>query len=144
MLTTHLTHPGLLSALAAAGHGSSVLIADGNYPFATAHGPNARVVHLNVRPGLVSATDALAAITTAISVESAVVMAPGGDLLPVHLEYQRLLGPQVPLAILERFSFYDACRGSDLAVLVATGEERLYANLLLTIGVAGHAGSEQG
>ncbi len=37
---------------------------------------------------------------------------------------------------MERFEFYDACRGNDLALLVATGEDRIYANLLLTIGVA--------
>jgi L-fucose mutarotase len=30
--------------------------------------------------------------------------------------------------------FYAECRQSDLAVCVATGDDRLYANLLLTIG----------
>lgn len=135
MLTTALTHPPLLAALAAAGHGSKVLIADSNYPRATAHGPNARLVHLNLTRGLVNGTDTLQAILSAIVVESAAVMAPADDLLPVHEEYAALLGADVPLAIMERFAFYEACRGSDLAVLVATGEDRIYANLLLTIGV---------
>jgi L-fucose mutarotase len=46
------------------------------------------------------------------------------------------LGADVPVAIMERFAFYEECRGNDLALLVATGEDRIYANLLLTVGVA--------
>ena len=38
------------------------------------------------------------------------------------------------LAALGRLDFYAACRGSDLALCVATGDDRLYANVLLTIG----------
>jgi L-fucose mutarotase/ribose pyranase (RbsD/FucU family) len=33
-----------------------------------------------------------------------------------------------------RLDFYAACREPDLAVCVATGDARLYANVLLTIG----------
>jgi L-fucose mutarotase len=43
-------------------------------------------------------------------------------------------GPAVPLRSLERFEFYAACREPDLAVCVATGDDRLYANILLTVG----------
>ena len=39
MLKTRLLHPEILNALARAGHGSRVLIADGNYPFATEAAP---------------------------------------------------------------------------------------------------------
>lgn len=35
MLKTELLHPEVLEALGTSGHGSRVLIADGNYPFAT-------------------------------------------------------------------------------------------------------------
>jgi L-fucose mutarotase/ribose pyranase (RbsD/FucU family) len=35
VLRTRLLHPEILAALAGAGHGSRVLIADGNYPFST-------------------------------------------------------------------------------------------------------------
>ena len=142
MLTTYLTHPPLLAALAAAGHGSKVLIADSNYPHATAHGPNAQVIHLNFTRGLVNGTDALKGIISVIPVESAAVMAPGEDFLEVHEEYKVLLGADVPVAIRERFAFYDACRSSDLAVLVATGEDRIYANLLLTVGVVSPTSAE--
>jgi L-fucose mutarotase len=45
-----------------------------------------------------------------------------------------LLGPATPLRELERFEFYAACREPDLAVCVAPGDDRLYANILLTVG----------
>ena len=39
MLKTKLTHPGILATLGCTGHGSMVLIADGNYPFSTHTNP---------------------------------------------------------------------------------------------------------
>ena len=47
----------------------------------------------------------------------------------------RTLLPGITLQALDRFSFYDAARGPDLALAIATGERRIYANILLTIGV---------
>ena len=35
----------------------------------------------------------------------------------------------------KRFEFYDAVRDPDTALVIATGEQRIYANILLTIGV---------
>jgi L-fucose mutarotase len=43
--------------------------------------------------------------------------------------------PEAPLQRLGRFQFYDMARGSDLALAISTGEQRIYANILLTIGV---------
>jgi L-fucose mutarotase len=43
--------------------------------------------------------------------------------------------PDVPLEPLKRFAFYDTACGPDLALAISTGEQRIYANLLLTIGV---------
>lgn len=43
MITGQLTHPRIISALAAAGHGATALIADGHYSAATAVGPNAEI-----------------------------------------------------------------------------------------------------
>ena len=56
MLDLPLIHPDILRVLGRAGHGSQVLIADGNYPFRTTLGPNAELVSLNLAPGIVSAT----------------------------------------------------------------------------------------
>jgi L-fucose mutarotase len=48
--------------------------------------------------------------------------------------YTELLGGQHPLQPAGRLDFYAACRQPDLAVCVATGDTRLYANVLLTVG----------
>ncbi len=66
MLKHELIHPRILAALGRAGHGSKVLLADGNFPFATKLGPNAELVELNLAPGVVSCTQALKALLTAI------------------------------------------------------------------------------
>ena len=46
MLKGKLIHPDILAALGQAGHGSRILIADGNYPFSTKLGPVAKLVSL--------------------------------------------------------------------------------------------------
>ena len=76
MLRSRLLHPEILEILGRAGHSSKILIADGNYPFATQLGPNARLVSLNLSPGVVSATQALEAIVSAVPIEEATVMEP--------------------------------------------------------------------
>jgi len=135
MLKTRLLHPGILEALGEAGHGSQVLIADGNYPLRTRSNDAARRVYLNLAPGLVSVTDVLGALVDAIPIEAARVMTPDdGDDPAIFADFRALLGA-IELGRLERFPFYDAARGADVALAIATGEQRLYANLLLTIGV---------
>lgn len=135
MLLSTLIHPQILEALAVAGHGSRVLIADGNYPFSTGASPAARLVFLNLAPGLVTVPDVLKVLITAIPIESAEVMVPA-DLAepPIFAEFRQLL-PALELKKLGRFDFYDAARSPDMALVIATGEQRIYANILLTIGV---------
>ena len=141
MLKSRLIHPELAGALAAAGHGAKVLLADGNYPLSTRTPPDAARVYLNLAPGVVSVTQALEVLLTAIPVEAAEVMVPADGPEPaVFGEFRRLLGAAgrggaPDLAPLEREAFYAAASAPDVAVAVATGEGRLYANLLLTIGV---------
>jgi D-ribose pyranose/furanose isomerase RbsD len=76
MLKSRLLHPEIQEVLGRAGHSSKILIADGNYPFATQLGPNARLVSLNLSPGLVNATQVLEAIVSAVPIEEATVMEP--------------------------------------------------------------------
>ena len=59
MLNGKLIHPQILSVLGKAGHGATILIADGNYPFVTSGGPHAEHVYLNLAPGMLTATDVL-------------------------------------------------------------------------------------
>jgi L-fucose mutarotase len=135
MLTTKLTHPGILGALGSMGHGSMVLIADGNFPFGTHTNPAVAHVYLNLRSGLVSATEVLEAVVSAIPVESAQVMQPNdGSTPPIFAEFSALL-PGHDLQRVERFAFYDLGRRSEVGLVIATGEARIYANILLTIGV---------
>ena len=136
MLKTALLHPEILEALGGAGHGSQVLIADGNYPCSTTAGPNARLVYLNLAPGLVTTTDVLKVLTSAIPIEAAHVMQTAdGSTPPIFAEFQQLLGDKPRLQPLERFAFYKSAREPTVCLAIATGEQRIYANILLTIGV---------
>jgi L-fucose mutarotase len=135
MLKTRLLHPEILRALGEAGHGAQVLIADGNYPLATRSNPGARRVFLNLAPGQLTVTDVLAVLAEAIPVEAAHVMGPDGGPQPsIYADFRTLL-PGVDLGRLSRFAFYDMASGPDTALAIATGEQRIYANILLTIGV---------
>lgn len=134
MILNSTTHPDLLAGLASAGHGSTILIADGNYPLSTATNPSAHKIYLNLRPGLIDALDALTAIVGAVPVEAAHVMDSGGPEPDIFEDFRASL-PHLTLSPLDRQAFYAAARGNDLAVAVATGEQRLFGNLLLTIGV---------
>ncbi|HVK02063.1 MAG TPA: RbsD/FucU family protein [Armatimonadaceae bacterium] len=135
MLKTTLLHPEISYALGAAGHGSKVLISDGNYPHTTGSNPAAEKVFLNLAPGLLTATDVLKVVASAIPVEKAEVMATAdGSEPPIFEEFRGLL-PGTTLDPLERFAFYDAASDPSVALVIATGEQRIYANILLTIGV---------
>ena len=136
MLKTKLLHPEILSALGKAGHGSRVLIADGNYPVATAANPLAARVFLNLAPGLVSATDVLRVLVDVIPIEGAAVMEPGSGKAPIIFrEFQSLLPKDIVIEPMARVIFYKAARREDTALVIATGEQRIFANILLTIGV---------
>jgi L-fucose mutarotase len=136
MLRTRLIHPEILGALAAAGHGSQVLISDGNFPHATATPASARRVYINLSPGRVTVTEVLEAIAATVPLEAAAVMRPHDAEAPAVLEeYRALLPAGTPVEVVERFAFYELARRPDVTLAVATGDQRLYANLLLTIGV---------
>jgi L-fucose mutarotase len=136
MLKTKLLHPEILAALGGAGHGTKVLIADGNFPFGTGANVNARRVYLNLAPGMVKVTDVLRVLVESIPIEAAQVMQPAtGDEPPIFDEFRALLPKELALQPLGRFEFYDTARLPDVALVIATGEQRIYANLLLTIGV---------
>jgi L-fucose mutarotase len=140
LLNYKLLHPELIAALAEAGHGAHVLIADGNYPFAVKINPSARRVYLNLAPDLLKVTDVLSVLVDAVPIEAARVMVPEhGDEPPIFREFRERL-PGVELQKLGRWEFYDAARSQDVTLLIATGERRIFANLLLTLGVVPPAG----
>ncbi|HOX27733.1 MAG TPA: RbsD/FucU family protein [bacterium] len=144
MLKTKLLQPDILRALAAAGHNSKVLIADGNYPISTTLGPRAVPVYMNLSPGVVSATEVLEAIAASVPIESAAVMLPRRsgpygmkNNPPIWAEFDKILkkhGNKVEIEELKIQEFYAMAAGPDVALSVATGERRIYANILLKIG----------
>lgn len=136
MLKQRLIHPDILEALASAGHGSKVVITDGHYPAATKLGENTAQVYLNLEPDKPTVTEVLDVLLTAIPVERAAVMVPdSGPEPPIFAEFRDLL-PGLPLTELGRFEFYDEASDSDVCLQIVSGETRIYANLLITLGVA--------
>ncbi|MBE2183543.1 MAG: RbsD or FucU transport [Anaerolineae bacterium] len=136
MLYGTLLHPEILSVLASAGHGSRVLIADGNYPFVTGSLPKVKIVYLNLAPGILTATDVLKVLIAAVPIETAHIMEPQSPPAPpIAREFRELLPESIPIRSLDRFAFYETVRSPDTALVIATGEQRVYANILLTIGV---------
>ena len=135
MLKSALLHPELLRALASAGHGSKLLIADSNYPFNTHKHHDATVVYLNLCPGKLLTTEVLQALVEEIPIESAEVCAPDGMSDPsIFVEYRTLL-PGRDIAKKARGNFFEHARSAECCLIIATGDERPGANILLTIGV---------
>ena len=134
MLKQRLIHPEILDALAAAGQGAKVLIADGNYPASTMLGENAALVYLNLAPNKPTVTEVLEVLLTVIPVEDATVIEPeAGAPPPIFRDFHRLM-PDVELTLLTRFEFYEEAAGPDICLQIVTGDQRPYVTLLLTIG----------
>lgn len=141
MLRYPLIHPPLLEVLAAAGHGSRILIADGNYAHRSNSHVRARVIHLNLRPGLVTVDQVLEVVADAVPIEQAAMMEPDdGSAVTLDADYRKHLAAETPLHMLAREEFYRACLGPMLDATVATGDQRHFANILLTVGALKAAG----
>lgn len=142
MLHGALIHPDLLAAIGRSGHSGKILITDGNYPATSGAPSGAERIHLNLTPGLLNVTQILEVIKQAVPIERAGLMVPAADAvgierpdsIPAHDEYRAAL-PGVPFDEIPRWDFYEAAKAEDVTVVVVSADQRLYANLLLTIGV---------
>ena len=135
MIKSKIIHPELISTLAKCGHKTKILIADSNYSFVTNSSPNAVIIYLNLTPGMISATDILDAVLTEINVESAILMDTPADFNPeIYQEYKDRLSENVEFTSLERYTFYDTAKSDDLLLVIASGEKRRFANIILTVG----------
>ncbi len=133
-----LISPELLKILAEMGHGDEIVIADANFP---GHNVNNRVVRADgVKiPALLKGILELVPLDT-YAEENVVLMSvvKGDNYTPVIWnEYDKILDKyeketKRPLYI-ERFDFYD--RAKKAYAVVVTGEESLYANIILKKGV---------
>jgi L-fucose mutarotase len=144
MLKHSLIHPRINEILARAGHHSTILIADGNYPASTKKGPNAELVCLNLAPGVVSCAQALQAIISAVPIDFVNTMGvPADDSYaiqgepPVWVSYRKILqnsGLKVELKPIQKWDFYEKVNSPDHVLTVQTGDQSLWANILLTMG----------
>jgi L-fucose mutarotase len=144
MLKHQLIHPKINEVLARAGHHSAILIADGNYPASTKRGPHAELVCLNLAPGVVTCAQVLRALVSAVPIDYVNTMGiPPDDAYakagepPVWAEYREVLaqaGSNLQLTPIQKWDFYRAVESNDHVLTIQTGDQSLWANLLLTMG----------
>ena len=133
-----LLSPDLLHALAAMGHGDEIAIVDANFPATS-------MARRLIRADGIPATDMTRAILSLLPLDDFVphaafvmrqVDAPD-VLAPICEEFEALVrastGGRSGVAGVERFAFYAQAR--EAFAVVATGERRLYGNLILKKGV---------
>ena len=133
-----LLTPDLLQVLAAMGHGDDIAIVDANFP-AESQGP--QVVRLDG----VEATRVLDAVLSIMPLDEftpeaawrmQVVGQPDGEM-PIFDEFRKIIaareGAAFKLGSFERFKFYE--QASKCFAIVATGEARLYGNVILKKGI---------
>lgn len=136
MLKTACIHPQIMKILASCGHGDRILISDGNYPVDSNTGCETCLVYLNLTQGIPLVTDVLKVLNEVIAIEKAEVMTPDiGDEPSIFSDFRKILGDSLGLDKLGRFEFYDECKKENIKLAIATGEQRIYANILLTVGV---------
>jgi L-fucose mutarotase len=132
-----LLGPDLLHALRSLGHGDEVVIADANFP---SHSLGPRVIRLDGVDAVATADAILTHLPLDTFVEAAAfrmeVVGDPGAVPPICQAFadlvKSLAGP-FEVVPLERFAFYERARGA--AFIIATGERRLYGNLILKTGV---------
>jgi L-fucose mutarotase len=129
--------PDLLALLRAMGHGDEIVIADANFP-------STSMARRLVRADGVGAVHMAKAIVQLLPLDDfvpaaafrmAVVDAPDEEP-PIVQDFRRVLAESSyagPIEALKRFAFYERAR--EAFAIVATGELRLYGNLILKKGV---------
>ena len=144
LLHSQLIHPEINGVLGQAGHHSKVLICDGNYPASSKIGPEAELVSLNLSPGVVTCSQVLRALVTAIPLDAVNTMGISADdpyakhgPPPVWAEYEQILEEaklDLKLEPIQKWDFYDAVMSDDHVLTIQTADQALWANVLLTIG----------
>lgn len=136
MINGEIIHPEILRVLASIGHGTNILIADGHFPFATAASHETPRVYLNFAPDMLKVPDVLRHLVKMIDIEAATAPVPDDGIEPpIFPEYRELLPKNIEIRKVTRFEFYDAVNNPNMGLIIATGETRTYACILLTVGL---------
>ena len=129
--------PELLKILCEMGHGDEIVIADGNFPSET---NGKRVVRMDAIGGvkMLEAVLEMIPLDTYASENFMLMALSGGDTEtpPIWAEYDKVAKSKddnVRVCQLERFAFYE--RAKNAYAVIATGEEAVYANIILKKGV---------
>lgn len=128
LLTPHLLH-----ALAAMGHGDTIVFIDANYP--STRGRRTIPLHGVPMADVLDAVLRVLPLDTFIANPATVMQAVDGSEQPAIADIDAVLGAHgaKPAERLERFAFYTAAEQA--YALVVTGERRFYGNVILTKGV---------
>lgn len=133
----------VLYALAAMGHGDTVVITDTNFP-AEAIAQHSQVGNL-LRIGNVTAGQAVEAVLSVLPLDTFVddfaarmeIVGEPDTIPPVQSEVQAAIdtaeGEPRPMVSIERFAFYDAAK--EAYAVIQTGERRFYGCFILRKGV---------
>lgn len=130
--------PELVKILMEMGHGDEIVIADGNFPSETI---GQRVVRCDGHgvPELLDAIMKLFPLDTYTDKPVMLMEVVKGDpVVPtIWNEYKEIINKYEPenckIEMIERFAFYE--RAKTAYAVVATGEEAIYANIILKKGV---------
>lgn len=134
--------PKMLKVLCEMGHSDKIVIADANFPAETM-GKNAIVIRADGH----SATDMLDAILTLFPLDTyaekpvtLMEVMPDDDVeTPIWDDYKSIVTRhddrgENAVGTMERFAFYEKVKNEAYAI-IATGEQALYANIILQKGV---------
>ncbi len=125
----------LLAILSDMGHGDELVITDANFPAAA-------VAQRLIRLPQISATDTLEAVLSVFPLDDFVdqptaAMDAPGEPPAIYTDFEALSkaaeGREISLELIDRFAFYDRAKAA--YAVIATGERRLYANIILKKGV---------
>ncbi len=131
--------PDLIKTLCEMGHGDEIVIADGNFP-------SANLGKRIIRADGISGTKILDAVTSLIPLDTysefnmiLMKLTPSdeGKINPtIWAEYEKIANEHdknVKIGSIDRFEFYE--RAKNAYAVIATGEEAVYANIILKKGV---------
>ena len=131
-----LLSPALLKILCEMGHGDEIVIADGNFP---AENYGKRVVRADGCGGaeMLDAVLRVLPLDTYSEENFLLMRTVKGDPRPAIWDEYRAIAQRnddnVRFGDLERFAFYERAKGA--YAVIATGEEAVYANIILKKGV---------
>ena len=128
--------PDLLKVLCEMGHGDEIVIGDGNFPAAS----NANIL---VRADGIGACEILDAVLQVFPLDQydpdnfVLMQKVEGDNTDTSIwkDYEKILKkyePDAQVSFEERFAYYD--RAKKAYAVIATGEEKKYANIILKKG----------